>query len=92
MAKQEGNSALNKLSDTLMGIENDLLKRKIDRQEATIDSAMDILNTAAEMGAIEFRGCEDGEDDCEDEKDGEDSGENNEDDVADGEGDSSNDE
>jgi len=55
------------LNGTLMGVENELLKRKVSQQDQTIDDAMDIINTAVDDGAIEFdfSGC----DGCDDEED-----------------------
>jgi hypothetical protein len=68
---------LQDLNRTLMGVENELQKRKIDRQDATIDGALDVINTAAADGAIDVDDC----DGCEDDEAG-DSGAQ----VADGEG------
>jgi hypothetical protein len=46
------------LNDLLVGVENSLLKRKIDRQDVTIDGALDVINKASEAGAIEVGDCE----------------------------------
>lgn len=45
---------LTDLGNTLMGVENELLKRKVDRQEKTIDGALDVINKAAEAGVIDL--------------------------------------
>jgi len=56
---------LKDLDTTLAGVENALMKRALDRRDATIDDAVDIINQAASDGAIDLDdcdGCEDGED------------------------------
>ena len=57
---------LKDLNQTLIGVENELLRRKVDAQDATIDGAMEIINTAAENGQIELDDCEG----CEGDEDG----------------------
>lgn len=50
-----------KLSDvksTLTAIENGLLGRKVERQDAELDSALDVINKAVEVGAISVDGCD----------------------------------
>jgi|GEM_PF-4896086 len=46
------------LKGTLQGVENELMKRALDRRDATIDDALDVINKAAEDGDIEIGGCE----------------------------------
>lgn len=66
-----GEKKLNDLNDVLVGVENELLRRKVSRQDDTIDYAMDIINKAADAGAIELVDCDgDGDEDCGDEEDG----------------------
>lgn len=48
---------LKELDGMLMGVENELLHRKVDRQEITIDGALDTINKAAEAGAIDLGDC-----------------------------------
>lgn len=45
---------LDKVNRTLMGVENALLQRKVARQDATIDGALDTLNGLADDGVITF--------------------------------------
>jgi len=51
------------LNTTLTGVENELMRRALDRRDATIDDALDIINTAAENGDIELSDCGDCDDD-----------------------------
>jgi len=76
---------LRDLNQTLIGVENALLRRKVDAQDATIDGAMDIINTAAENGQIELDDCEgcDDEDSGDGTEDGDGSGDESGDDKGD---------
>jgi len=47
---------LDKVNRTLMGVENALLQRKVARQDATIDGALDTLNDLADDDIISFDG------------------------------------
>jgi hypothetical protein len=51
------NEKINALQQTMVGVENELLRRKIERQEVTIDGALDVINQAAAIGAIEIENC-----------------------------------
>jgi len=66
MTTVEKGEKLTDLNQTLVGVENELLKRKIADQDETIDGALDIINQAAEAGAIDLDDC----DGCEDDGDG----------------------
>ncbi len=48
---------LKELNVTLKDVENNLMSRKIERQDATIDDALEIINMAQEAGAIEVDDC-----------------------------------
>jgi len=54
---------LGTLDQTLTGVENELLRRKVARQDDTIDGALDIINQAAEAGAIALDNCDGCDDD-----------------------------
>jgi len=54
---------LSELEGNLTGIENALLKRKVDRQDEIIDSALDIVDQAVEMGILDLDSCEGCDDD-----------------------------
>lgn len=73
------------LNQTLTGVENELLKRMVDRQDATIDAALDVINRAAENGDIDIVDSEDSDDigDIDDETSDSD---DQEDSVVDGDG------
>lgn len=51
------NDKLKELNTTLKDVENNLMGRKIERQDATIDDALEIINMAQETGAIEVDDC-----------------------------------
>lgn len=51
------NDKLKELNTTLKDVENNLMARKIERQDATIDDALEIINMAQETGAIEVDDC-----------------------------------
>lgn len=79
---------LTDLNVTLVGIENKLLHKKVDRQDLTIDSALEIINKASEDGHIELSGCEsDSEDEQEDTDGADETGGSEEGDVVDDNGD-----
>jgi hypothetical protein len=59
METQQSGEKLKDLNDTLTSVENELLRRKVDRQDVEIDSALDVINKAAEAGAIEVKDCDD---------------------------------
>lgn len=61
--ENESSNRLEKLNKMLSKIEVDLMQKKIEKQNDTIDSALDIINTAAENGDIEISGCCDDDDD-----------------------------
>ena len=71
---EKKNEKINDLNVMLMGVENELLKRKVDRQDVTIDSALDTLNKAAENGDIELTDCCDDDEDTGEEIGNEDGG------------------
>lgn len=50
------------LNQTLMGVENALLKRKVDDQDGTIDGTLDIINKAIDDGMIDLDDRDDGGD------------------------------
>ena len=52
-------NALNNLNQTLTSVENELLKRKSDRDDETIDGVMDQINQLADDGVISICGCDD---------------------------------
>lgn len=73
METRQSGEKLKDLNDTLTSVENELLQRKVDRQDAELDSALDVINDAAEAGAIELKDCDDenaggGNDDVEDDE------------------------
>jgi hypothetical protein len=54
-------SRLDDLNITLMGVENDLMGRALDRSRDEVERAYDFINKAAENGVIEIDcdGCDD---------------------------------
>jgi hypothetical protein len=56
---------LDKVNRTLTGVENALLRRKVERQDATIDGVVDTLNKLADDDIIDFEGDDAGDGDGE---------------------------
>ncbi len=50
-------STLDDLNTALKDVENNLMARKIERQDVTIDDALEIINMAQENGDIEVDDC-----------------------------------
>ena len=48
---------LDDLNTALKDVESNLMARKIERQDATIDDALEIINMAQEAGSIEVDDC-----------------------------------
>lgn len=55
--QDQGVERLSGLNDTLMGVENKLLHRALDRSRDEVDGAYEFLNKAADAGVIEL-GCD----------------------------------
>lgn len=60
---ENGNVSLADLNTTLIGIENELALRALDRSRGELEHAYDFINSAAEAGVIdiECEGCEETE-------------------------------
>lgn len=64
---------LKDLAGALTGLENELLRRKMDKQDDTIDDALNIINGLADDGTIEIDGeCCGDDDDFDDDEDDDD--------------------
>ena len=54
----KGMEKLNGLNNTLLGVENKLIHRSLDRSRADAENAYDFINQAAEAGVVDI-GCSD---------------------------------
>lgn len=52
--KQVTNDKVTSLNQTLASVENELMARALDRRDAELDHATDIINHAIDAGAIEM--------------------------------------
>jgi len=64
-------SRIDDLNNTLTGVENDLLRRALDRSRGELEHAVDFINKAAEDGIIDITcdGCSDEEGEGDEDKD-----------------------
>ena len=60
---------LNGLNQTLTSVENELLRRKVDRDQGDIEHYADFVSKLADDGVIDVSDGSDGSDDVDDEED-----------------------